>query len=591
MFRSLHLKLVSILVLLILSIMTVVGTFLINSVSVYHLDEFSNQVNSEFTNNAEFVSLLRSAAGRDGAVDEIFDLLHAYSGKLGIDLYSRNFYILDGKTGRFLAGSDGKEGAALDLTPNIYKAIGGEPGYERQITANYIDVAVPISGGENSFIVYIRDNRARSQELSTELFMIIVEALLFGALISILLSFLLSKTMTNPIEVLIRSARGMARGEFSKRIDVHSTDEIGVLTDTFNNMAETLEKTLETVKSERDKLETIFLRMTDGVCAFSSDGVITQMNPAAHVMLSVESERGLTYDALFGEVFAWKSAMKLRAGAYHEADDIRADRVLKVFFAPFAATEGERGIMAVVHDVTEQTKMENARREFVANVSHELRTPLTNVKSYSETLYENSDIDEETKKHFLSVVMGETDRMTRIVSDLLTLSRFDYGGSDLNMRRESIVRIVSRVRDSMLLEAEKHGHTITLEIPSDMPEIICDPERIEQVVVNILANAMKYTPDGGLIELLVAREVSFVCISVGDNGVGIPESELERIFERFYRVDKARSRAAGGSGLGLAIAREIVMRHGGDIEIRSKYGIGTTVFIRLPFNDTEGGAI
>jgi two-component system sensor histidine kinase VicK len=559
--------------------MTVVGTFLISSVGSFHLDEFSNQMSTLFSTNYEFVSSLRQAANSPDALGDFQNLIRAFSGIMGIDGYNRNCYILDGSTGEYLTGLVAGEGAELNLTPNILTAIAGRPGYAKTITAPYIDVAVPIEGTGTSYIVYIRDNKQRSQELTTQLFVIIMEALLFGFIISVLLSFLLSKTITTPIEELIKSAGALSRGEFSGRIETNSTDEIGVLTQTFNEMADTLRQTLETVENERTKLETLFLHMTDGVLAFDRGGNITQFNPAAERLLGEDYSTG-GYENVLGSVFSWEEALKLKPPEFYKAEQKKGNMVFTVYITPVG--EGDRDIMAVVHDVTEQTKLENARREFVANVSHELRTPLTNVKSYSETLYENDDIEPWTQRSFLRVIMSETDRMTRIVSDLLTLSRFDYEGMSVDMRPHQLVKIIQRVYEVMYLEAAGRGHEMSLELDGSSPTVVCDKDRIEQVLVNVISNAIKYTPDNGHIQISACVKEGDVCIEVRDDGIGIPRESIPRLFERFYRVDKARSRAAGGSGLGLSIAKEIVDAHRGSIIVESELGKGTKITITLP---------
>ena len=252
--------------------------------------------------------------------------------------------------------------------------------------------------------------------------------------------------------------------------------------------------------------------------------------------------------------------------------------------APYGALDGKGGVIAVLHDITEQRRLDDARREFVANVSHELRTPLTNIRSYTETLLDAAgDIPLDTEKQFLGVISSESERMARIVTDLLTLSRLDYGRMELRMTRFSLSALLHKVADAMKFTAEDSGHALTVDAPDSLPEITGDRERIEQVVVNILSNAVKYTPSGGHIRLAACRgEKNTVRITVQDDGIGIPAEDVPRLFERFYRVDKARSRAAGGTGLGLAIAKEIVEKHGGHIELASEYGKGTTVHITLP---------
>ena len=282
MLRSLHMKLVMIMVLLILSLMTVVGTFLINSVMAFYLEDFYTQMSRVFDQNMALSRNLETAvsAEEDGA-QAILDIMDAYSGELGLDGRSRTLYILDGETGAYLAGTDEEEGRNLEYdSPNLTRAlVEREEGAEANIAADYMDVALPITRGEDSYVIYILDNKTTVNSLISQIFGLILESLIFGLIISILLSFLLSKTMIIPIQRLTEGAMRVAEGDFSRRIEVTSRDEIGVLTDTFNDMARQLRDTLRQVENERNKLDTLFLHMTDGVVAFDRDGQVIHSNP------------------------------------------------------------------------------------------------------------------------------------------------------------------------------------------------------------------------------------------------------------------------------------------------------------------------
>ena len=414
----------------------------------------------------------------------------------------------------------------------------------------------------------------------------------FGLLVAVFLSFLLSKTITTPIENIRTRAQMVASGDFSHRLEIQSNDEIGELTATFNHMADRLHDTLEEVAGERDKLGTMFLHMADGVSAFSADGKLVQMNPAAERLLGVPYREDEHFNDLF-EGIEIPTPQKAGKQGFVQMEMERQGRTLSVLFAPYGAGENERGIVAVIHDITEQRKLDDSRREFIANVSHELRTPLTNIKSYTETLLDAAgDLPADTEVKFLSVIAGETDRMTRIVKDLLTLSKLDCGKMDLHFHRFSMQHMLEGVYNAMALEAENNGLTLKLRLAGEMPVMNGDRERLEQVVINILSNAVKYTPRGGHIELSAAPyDSTHVKIAVQDDGMGIPEADQPRLFERFYRVDKARSRAKGGSGLGLAIAKEMVEAHRGTISLTSKLDVGTTFTIILPTNlpaDADG---
>ena len=579
MFRSLHMKLILILILLIVSVMAVMGTFLINSVGNYYLRDFYDQVTGVFSYNM-LVSLGEAAQDAEGA-SLLAERMEAHRGSLGIDTH-RSYYILD-ENGRYLGGSRAHGSADLVATPNLLAAMAGEVGITNAVLDSYMDAAYPVDGGDEGYIIYIKDDKQEIQQLSWRFFGIVLEAMVFGLLVAVLLSFLLSKTITTPIENIRTQARLVAEGDFSHRLAIQSGDEIGSLTQTFNYMAEMLQKTLGEVQDERDKLSTLFLHMTDGVAAFTPDGRIIHMNPATERLMGVMFDENMTFSQIFPGV-ELPGAGTAGERIPVSCEICRTERTLSVLVAPYGAGEDERGVIAVIHDITEQRKLEDARREFVANVSHELRTPLTNIKSYTETLMDAAEeLPPDTRNRFLDVILGEADRMTRIVKDLLTLSKLDYGRMDLTFGRFALRDMLERVHTAMQLDARKTGHTLTLDITGDLPVMLGDRERLEQVVTNILSNAIKYTPAGGQITLAATMQGGrAVMLRIEDNGIGIPADDVPRLFERFYRVDKARSRERGGTGLGLAIAKEMVEAHRGTIQLQSALDVGTTVTIVLP---------
>ncbi len=591
MFRSLHMKLVLIMVLLITSLMTIVGAFMMTSITSFYIDEFYQQIESVFgtsnSSNTPFVTSLRSWTA-EGNVPKLQEMIEAKAGDLGLNSNTRNYYILDGRTGAFLAGSDGQDAFdRLQVSPNLLAvrnsiANGSNTvGDQSDIASNYMDVAIPITGGGNAYIIYIYDNRDTVTALNEQLFVIILQALLVGLLISVLLSFLLSKTMIIPIERLTEGAERVAAGDFSNAIAVESTDEIGILTTTFNDMAEVLQDTLEAVENERNKLDTLFLHMTDGVVSFANDGAVLTNNPAASRMLGREVAF-YDYDALFGQQAPFQQVMSLQRPNFVSGELNVGGRILELYLAPVSDEEG--GAMAVLHDVTAQRKNDEMRKEFVANVSHELRTPLTNVRSYAETLRYDEEIPRDIAENFLDIIISETDRMTRIVQDLLTLSRLDSGRADLRMNRFPLAEAIESVCRAVELDAQKHSHTLIRQYGSGvtLPVITGDRSRLEQVMMNVIGNSIKYTPDGGTISVDAGITGQNVWIEVSDTGIGIPQQDRERIFDRFYRVDKARSREKGGTGLGLSIAKEIVLRHHGTISLAGHDGPGCTVRIVLP---------
>ena len=584
MFRSLHMKLTLILLLLITSLMAVVGTFLTTSVSSFFIDSFYQQMDSVFGAGSDFYPTLCAGAEEGGAA-RLQELVEVRAGSLGVDYSTRNYYILDGG-GTLLLGSDERSG--LDATANLLAAENGRVGDESDITADFMDVAIPIPEGEPDYIVYILDSKETVSGLNTQLFMIIMQALVIGLLISLLLSFLLSKTMVGPIEKLTAGAEKVAAGDFESRLPVESTDEIGVLTGTFNEMASVLRQTLAAVENERTKLDTLFLHMTDGVVAFDHTGRLIHRNPAAVTMLGRTLGEDSRYDQLFGSLYPMEQILALHRPDYAEAQQVVGDRMLELYLAPFSSDQEKGGVLIVLHDVTEQHRNEERRKEFVANVSHELRTPLTNVRSYAETLRSaEGDIPQEMENSFLDIIISETDRMTHIVQDLLTLSRLDAGNTEMRFAPFSFRESVENVCRANAMEARRHSHSLTCTLAEDMPEISGDRQRLEQVVTNILGNAIKYTPDGGHIAVTGGGSGRSVWVEVTDDGIGIPEKDRDRIFDRFYRVDKARSRESGGTGLGLSIAKEIVERHHGSLRLVPREGRGTTIRLVLPIDPSR----
>ena len=589
MFRSLHMKLTLIMLMLIMALMAAVGTFLASSVTSFFINSFYQQMDSVFgADQREFVADLRSAALEETAVESLEEMLRAYAGPLGIDYLTRNYFILDGGTGTYLSGSAESEALPLEQSPNLLSARtalargdASSAADDSDAAAGYMDAAIPLLGEDRSYIIYILDNQQTVSGLNRQIFQIILQALLLGLLIAAFLSFLLSKTMAGPLEKLTAGAEEVAAGRFDMALPVESDDEIGTLTGAFNHMSTILHSTLTNLENERNKLDTLFLHMTDGVAAFDLNGAMIHSNPAARSMLQRELLPGSPYGELFGDLVPFREVLALQRPDHVEAELDVGERNLEVLLAPFNEQLG--GVLAVLHDVTERHRNEERRKEFVANVSHELRTPLTNVRSYAETLRDaGGDIPQEMSDSFLDIIINETDRMTHIVQDLLTLSRLDAGGGELVMNRFSFAAAIESVVLANVMNAQTRGHELTWDIPEDLPEILGDRNRLEQVMMNVLGNAVKYTPDGGHIRVTAGREGSQVWMEVWDDGIGIPEASRDRVFERFYRVDKARSRESGGTGLGLSIALEIVQRHHGTLTLPPHEGPGTTVRMTLP---------
>lgn len=582
MFKSIQWKVLTVFVLLIISVMIVVGTFLLSNINKYYHDEFAMQM-EQTVFIPELTDQLYAAANQQEPTDALSELMEVYIGRIGVDSF-RNYYILD-RRGNIIDGSDGV-GGQITATQNLLQAMDGRVGDAVDSRGEVMDYAYPIvNDGGTQYIIYISDTKDEIDAVMSRIFVIIFWVLLLGLAMSIVLGLFLSRTIIAPIISLKKKAEKLAAGDFGSKIEVKSRDEIADLTVTFNTMAAELKQTLNDISAEKNKIETIFRFMTDGVMAFSRDGSILHINPAARKMLDIAEDSEIYFDSFFESIGVnVKLAEFLYLNDYKTAEkNVKTeDKDLKAYFAPFM-TEGDRtdGVVVVFQDVTEQLKLDNSRREFVANVSHELRTPLTTVKSYAETLAENAEKGS-MEQSFLDVINNETDRMTRLVKDLLTLSRLDYDKTALVKNTFPLQKLVEEIVRKLSMDARKHEHQLVFAPKGEMPPFYGDRDRLEQVITNIISNAVKYTPDGGRIEVGCDYFFTDAVITVKDNGIGIPEADLPRIFERFYRVDKARTRKFGGTGLGLAIAKEIVDAHGGKIEINSKQGKGTEVRITMP---------
>ncbi len=582
---SIQWRLVTMFVLLVVAVMLMFGTFLQFQVIDFYHSSFKQEMSEVFLD--ELKNALTEAAkpqDEERCVAALRETMNAYSGRLGINTY-RNYYILAKSDGSFLAGSDEVGGARLTFTNNLIAARAGRVGDETSYTEDYLDFALPIEGGsEGGYIVYVRDSKNEMLQIVRTILVQIAQTLVIGILFSAFLGFLLSKSITKPLTTHMRKAEGLARGDFESRIEVRTNDEIGSLARTFNNMAGIISRSMKEISQEKHKTESILLYMTDGVIAFDTEQRIIHINPAARDLLHIVDEATVLFDDLFSEL---KADISLSELIYLEQLSITErqleveDKILKAFFAAFKM-EGSKiaGVVVVLHDVTQSQRLDESRREFVANVSHELRTPLTTIKSYTETMLE--DVADPMAQQFLPVIMREVDRMTRIVKDLLTLSSLD---GDRSSERKGHFSLDGLLRDCvtrLALEAKSKNQQLTYSPATKLPEIFADRDRIEQVLINIITNSIKYTGENGVIEVFAGHLYNGVYVRVLDNGIGIPEKDIPHIFERFYRVDKARTREQGGTGLGLAIAREILRQHGGSIKINSEYGTGTEVIVMLP---------
>ena len=342
-----------------------------------------------------------------------------------------------------------------------------------------------------------------------------------------------------------------------------------------------MKQKLNEVNRQKREIEAILLHMNDGILAFDEKGNVMHINPAAKTLLNIDREK--TFDEIFKKL---NTNINMETIMYLDNWDEQkisiGDKTLNVYFASYKdENDLSSGIIAVIQDITEHVKLDNMRKEFVADVSHELKTPITSIIGYADTL-QDGDYDKVTQQKFLSVISSEGRRMANLVSDLLTLSRYDTKKMTREVTEFDLGELAKKYPEKLEIEIEKKKHTVECYVTADVPPIQADKNGIERVILNVLSNAIKYTPEQGNIKVYVGFVYNDAYIKVIDNGIGIPKEDLSRIFERFYRVDKARSREMGGTGLGLSIAKEIIEQNKGSIDIKSEYGKGTEVVIRIP---------
>ena len=398
--------------------------------------------------------------------------------------------------------------------------------------------------------------------------------------ICIVIGVFVSKAILDPISRLIDSAPKIAAGE-NIEVNKNATDEIS---NAFSIMTNELRENLNEVNRQKRQIETILLHMTDGIIAFDMEGNIMHINPAATDLLKLNSKDN-TFEKIFGKLNIDINLEKIVYLENWTSSEQRVqveDKYLNIFFASFK-DEKDRpsGIMVVIQDITEHVKLDNMRKEFVADVSHELKTPITSIMGYADNLLEG-EYDKETQDKFLNVIASEARRMAKLVTDLLILSRYDSNKVKKETTEFDLGELVKKCQEKLQLEINKKGHEVECFVTANVPPVKADKDGIERVVLNILTNSIKYTKDGGSIKIYVGFVYNDAYIKVIDNGIGIPEEDLNRIFERFYRVDKARTREMGGTGLGLSIAKEILDQNNGSIDIKSEKGKGTEVVIRIP---------
>ncbi|WP_127530003.1 cell wall metabolism sensor histidine kinase WalK [Paenibacillus kobensis] len=599
LFRTVQVKLIVIYVLLILIAMQLIGVYFISTVKNSLTESFTSNLKDQANLLSEMAAPMLagrtvepegdqqdSAEGISNVVRNLFSISEA------------EIQVLD-SSGKVIATSMasnqsivGKKNPSLLVTRALQSIRDNEEEIidEDNIRKKIIAQPVTYEGGRVVGAVYIVASMNDLYATMDRVNKIFVSGTLIALGLTGVLGILLAHTITNPIKVLTRSAAAVAEGRFDQQVPVLGDDEIGRLSEAFNDMTSRLSEALSVNEEERDKLASVLANMSDGVVAADQSGCVIVSNRRALELLDVRECEGVKLSDLLDLPPDDMTELQLEGGSkLLRKETEEAEWLLRVTFTPVHRRDkGTTSTIAILEDVTEQEKLEQSRREFVANVSHELRTPLTTIKSYAEALDDGALDERQLADRFVNVIRNETERMIRLVSDLLHLSRFDSNQASLRRSQTSLPELLEEAADRFAFQMNQKDIESEVIIEDSVGAIWLDRDGIDQVLDNLLSNAIKYTQGGGRIVLTARKpDAHTVAVSVKDAGIGIPKKDLGRIFDRFYRVDKARSRNMGGTGLGLSIAREIVRAHGGTIYLESELNVGTTVTFVLPAKEAS----
>ncbi len=595
MFSSIKWRFITIYFLLVFIAMSIVGVFIVDKLETQQLDSIEGDMQRQIETIVESSSYLGQGGWGDH-VEEIQKTLNDW--RLGP---TDNLYVIHEKEKPVIMATTSKKYSKL-IGQNALSSKYMDPilvleGFNGKLAASEVQelneesfnqhLAYPVISeqGEVNGIIYMTSDLSLAYKTVDEAKIILTNATMLALGITVALGFVIASSITVPIRDLTKKAEKMAKGDFDQFVEVKSDDEIGQLAGMFNFLTLELKTTIQEIDYERSKLDTIFTYMAEGVIAVDRNNEIIHANIIGMNLLGLgknDLDRGVKLDF---------KLLNIRNIDYDDLDSLEGSRVvkigseiLKVKHAPFKnkiEEENIGGLIIVLQDITREHKLENMRKEFVANVSHELKTPITTIKSYAETLLEQ-EVDKETSDIFLTVIDGEADRMNRLVMDLLQLSNLDYRKTKWEKESLSINALIEEVAFKLNYAIEEKNQDLRMDLAQGLKEIELDKDGIEQVLSNLLSNAIKYTGEDGRLEIKTWSEEDQIHIRISDNGPGISEEDLARIFERFYRVEKGRSRELGGTGLGLSIAKEIVESHDGNLSIESKLGQGSQVELTLP---------
>jgi two-component system sensor histidine kinase VicK len=568
--KSIQWKLVLVYILLLVFALELFGVYMLSSTEKYFMGDMKEGLHSQ-------VQLLASLSERYYSplpdAEGLRQLIWEFSNLIGRDMFLLDKYGVVMATSPGLEHMEGKRIVQQEVVSAMQGVAADSVRYEPDSGHRVYYYAQPIhTSGGLAGVVYASTSLRQIDASLNQLRTILVTGAALTLVLSALLGLSLSSAITRPLKKITRQAAAMKSGDFRQTIDIHSRDEIGHLAETFNDLAAQLQHSWDELVREKDKVEGILTNLSDGLIVFDHRGKVMHINSTACNWFGKNRQTMMAQGSIadFPELESDKGIIYL-GGDF--------GLVLHQQHLPILQAGKKQGTIVVLSDITEQYRLDQMRQEFVANVSHELRTPLTTIKTYLEALLENPDEDIEIRDRFLQVINSETERMVRMVEDLLILSRNENRSREFKL--VSIGDIIADLVKGVEVQAANKGLTLQTKIARHLPPVLGDKDMLYRLFLNIVNNAISYTNTGG-IRISVYSRNKCVEVSIRDTGIGIPADALGRIFERFYRVDKARSRKAGGTGLGLSIAKQIAEAHGGTVNISSREGHGTEVIIPLP---------
>lgn len=606
-YKSVLFKIPMIFILVVLLSLQIIGAYFIKQLESEMLASFDEQVSVQMSFLEESARPILDDDNLDNQekADRLNTIFHRFNSNniLESQILDRNGFLVASSSPNSQAHL-GQRVTREDIDQTLYNnTASSREIYDTEQNIRVKQYVAPILSSDSSGqLVGVLNLRVNIESVYRQIQNIIIIYLTSSAvslLFTIVLAFLISTGITRPLKAMKDQAEKIADGDFNGQVQVYSDDEIGNLAESINYLSVRVKEAQESTESERQRLDSVLKHMTDGVMATDRRGRIILTNRKALDFISASEEEVMGHSIM--EVLKLQDRYTFRE-LFDSNDEILIDMstpdqesVIKGEYSIIQRDSGFiSGLVWVLTDVTEREKIERDRRQFVSNVSHELRTPLTSVRSYSEALADGAIADQDLAVEFLGVIQNETDRMIRMIGDLLHLSNMDSGKEQLNFELVSFTALVSHVLDrfDMMMQSGQFGtdrsFTIVRELAGDDYFVEIDQDRMTQVIDNIINNAIKYSPDGGTITVRLMSTHNEVTLSVQDQGLGVPQKSIHHLFDRFYRVDKARSRAQGGTGLGLAIAKEVIEMHHGRIWVNSIENKGSTFFVSLPYVEFYG---